>query len=184
MRRRRESNRRVVSELDAQATGTTFAFPLAEERRLAKMVLLVDRDLDCGQAIAAVLRRSGDVVHVVRNRSQALQLLRRWRFTLAIVDLFVDGGGLELAREIARQVPRVMLCLGAALPEDELLEAALGFPVHRKSALPDLLKDPFASSSGEESAPTHRGSRRPLPAASGLAPAPGAHVRGRQRRSH
>ena len=149
------------------------------------MVLLVDRDLDCGQAIAAVLRRSGDVVHVVRNRSQALQLLRRWRFTLAIVDLFVDGGGLELARELARQVPRVMLCLGASLPEDELLEAALGFPVHRKSALPDLLKDPFASSSGEESVPTHRGSRRPLPVANGPAPAPGAHVRGRPpRRSH
>jgi CheY-like chemotaxis protein len=148
------------------------------------MVLLVDRDLDCGHAMAAVLRRSGDVVHVVRNRHQALQLLKRWRFTLAIVDLFVDGGGLELARELARQVPRVMLCLGASLPEDELLEAALGFPVHRKSALPSLLRDPFASSSGEASAGTRRGSRRPLPGASGTVPVPCAPDRGRQRRSH
>jgi CheY-like chemotaxis protein len=148
------------------------------------MVLLVDRDLDCGQAIAAVLRRSGDVVHVVRNRSQALQLLRRWRFTLAIIDLFVDGGGLELAREISRQVPQVMLCLGASMPEDELLEAALGFPVHRKSVLPELLRDPFASSNGGASAATPRGSRRPLPVASEPSPAPGAHARGRQRRSH
>jgi len=148
------------------------------------MVLLVDRDLECGQAIAAVLRRSGDVVYVVRNRSQALQLLKRWRFTLAIVDLFVDGGGLELARELSRQVPRVMLCMGAAMPEDELLEAALGFPVHRKAALPELLKDPFASSSDEASAGTHRGSRRPLRVANEPAPAPCAHVRGRQRRSH
>ena len=148
------------------------------------MVLLVDRDLECGQAMAALLRRSGDVVHVVRNRSQALQMLKRWPFHLAIIDLFVDGGGLELARELAHQVPRVMLCLGASLPEDELLEAALGFPVHRKAVLPALLRDPFASSSGAASGPTHRGSRLPGSAANGPLPTPAAPVRGRHRRSH
>ncbi len=148
------------------------------------MVLLVDRDLDCGHAMATLLRRNGDVVHVARNRHQAFQLLRRWRFTLAIVDLFVDGGGLELAREISRHVPRVMLCLGAALSDEELLEAALGFPVHRKVMLPALLKDPSASSNGAGSEATRPELLLPLPDANGPAPVPCVLGRGRQRRSH
>jgi CheY-like chemotaxis protein len=148
------------------------------------MVLLVDRDLDCGHAMAALLRRTGDVVHVARNRQQALQLLKRWSFTLAIVDLFVDGGGLELAREISRQVPRVMLCLGASLSEDELLEAALGFPVHRKAQLPTVLRDPSASSSGARSAARRQELQLPLPDASEPAPTPCVPGRGRPRRSH
>ncbi len=148
------------------------------------MVLLVDRDLETGQALAAVLRRNGDEVVVVRNRAHALQALRRLRFDLAIVDLFVDGGGAELARDLARHVPRVMLSFGTALESEELLEAALGFPVHRKAALPALLTIPDASSTGEGYAARHRGSRLPVRGASGLPPALALRARVRSRRSH
>lgn len=148
------------------------------------MVLLVDRDAQTGQALAAILRRNGDVVHVVRNRSQALYALRRQRFDLAIVDLFVDGGGAELARDLAHRVPRVMLCLGTVLQDEDIIEAALGFPVHRKAALPAVLTDPGASSNGGAFSARCRGSRPPGPAASGPPPGPSPRGRGRSGRSH
>jgi hypothetical protein len=76
---------------------------------------------------------------VARTRAQALQAARRRPYDLAVVDLFLRGGGAELARDLARSVPQLYLSLGARLVEDEILEAALGFPVCRKSALPGLL---------------------------------------------
>jgi CheY-like chemotaxis protein len=148
------------------------------------MVLLVDRDTRTGHALAAVLRRGGDVVHVASNRAQAHAALKRLRFDLAVVDLFAEGGGVELARDLARQVPQVVLSLGAILSEEELIEAALGFPVHRKAALPALLTGQGASSSGGASGARRRGSRRPEHAANGPAPTPVAHAPHRSRRSH
>jgi hypothetical protein len=64
---------------------------------------------------------------------------RRTAFDLAIVDLFVEGGGVELARELSRHVPRLLLTLGMGMKQEEVLEAALGFPVHRKAQLPSVL---------------------------------------------
>jgi DNA-binding response OmpR family regulator len=100
--------------------------------------LLVESDEGCGRSLAVVLRRQGNRVHVARTRAQALQAARRRPYDLAVVDLFLRGGGAELARDLARSVPRLYLSFGARLQEDELLEAALGFPVLRKSALPGL----------------------------------------------
>jgi len=106
----------------------------------SRSILLVESDEGCGRSLAVVLRRQGDRVHVARTRAQALQAARRRPYDLAVVDLFLRGGGAELARDLARSVPRLYLSLGARLEEDEILEAALGFPVYRKAALPGLLR--------------------------------------------
>jgi CheY-like chemotaxis protein len=107
--------------------------------RRGQSVLVVDSDATYARALAALLRRSGVRVRLARTRAQALLLSRRHRFDLAVVDLFLGGGGVELARELSRRVPRLLLSLGARMGGQELLEAALGFPVRRKVALPSLL---------------------------------------------
>lgn len=154
---------------------------------MERIVLLVDADPSYGRTLAALLRRQGDVVEVVSTRSAALGAARRRRFDLAIVDLFVDGGGAELARSLARRVPVLVLSFGARLHEDELLEAALGFPVRRKTALPALLgaaalTGPGASSSDAACAATRRAARPPSRAASAPARAQPSRWRGRDRR--
>jgi len=63
-------------------------------------VLLVDADPAFGRALALILRRQGARVCLVRNRSQALRAVRRKPFEVAVVDLFVAGGGLELDNEL------------------------------------------------------------------------------------
>ena len=141
---------------------------------MGRTILLVEGDRDCGLALAKLLRRQGDRVRVAHTRAQALLEARRKPFDVAIVDLFVRGGGVELARELSRQVPRLYLSLGAKLGREELLEAALGFPVHRKANLPALLRGRGGSGSGRATA-----ARQPHPGATPRAGAlPG---RGRRR---
>ena len=106
------------------------------------MVLLVESDARCGQALARLARRSGDRVRLVRTPGAAMAAAQRESFDLAVVDLFVKGGGVVLARRLTRRVPRVYLSVGARLLTDELVEAAIGFPVLRKAELPGLLALP------------------------------------------
>jgi DNA-binding response OmpR family regulator len=113
--------------------------------RAGQSVLVVDSDAEYGRSLAMLLRRAGIRVRLARTRAQALQAARRGRFDLAVVDLFLGGGGVELARELSRRVPRLLLSLGARMGGDELLEAVLGFPVRRKVAIPGLLGGPKAA---------------------------------------
>ena len=55
------------------------------------------------------------------------------------MDLFVKGGGVDLARRLTPRLKRVYLSVGPKLLTDELLETAIGFPVLRKRDLPDLV---------------------------------------------
>jgi CheY-like chemotaxis protein len=147
-------------------------------------LLLVDSDAACGRAIARVLRQQGSRVQLCRTRAQAVAAARRQRFDCAIVDLFVDGGGVELARLLARQVPRVILSLGMGLEQDEILEIALGFPVHRKAKVPALLglsRVPGGASNDRASAATLRESPPPSLAATAPSPAPRVRAHGRGR---
>jgi CheY-like chemotaxis protein len=159
--------------------GRCFVFALMHSSR---MVLLVDPDAACGRALAALLRRQGDRVRVVRTPSQALSAVDRDQYDLGIVDLFVDGGGVELARQLQQRVPRLLLSLGARLGPDELLEAAVGFSVHHKAELPGLLRAPAAASNGRASLATRPAAPRPFDDASGPAPRPVARGRRRARR--
>ena len=81
-------------------------------------------------------------MRVVRTSGQALLAAGRAPYDLAVVDLLVRGGGVELARKLARQVPSLYLSVGAQLLGDEILEAAFGFPILRKARMPTLLARP------------------------------------------
>lgn len=106
--------------------------------RPVRMILLVEPDEGCGRALACLVRRGGDRLRLVRTARAAVSAVRRDEYDFALVDLSVKGGGVDLARRLARRVPRVYLSVGARLLTDELVEAALGFPVVRKRDLPDL----------------------------------------------
>ena len=108
--------------------------------RPARRVLLVESDAGCGQALARLVRRSGDRVRLVRTPGAALAAAQRESFDLAVVDLLVQGGGVDLARRLTRRVSRVYLTVGARLLTDELLEAAIGFPVLRKRDVPGMVR--------------------------------------------
>ena len=110
------------------------------------MILLVESDVGCGEALARLVRRTGDRVRLVRTPRAALVAARREAFDLAVVDLFVKGGGVDLARRLTRRVSRVYLSVGPRLLTDELLEAAIGFPVLRKRDLPNRFAWPPARS--------------------------------------
>lgn len=149
--------------------------------RARRSILLVEDDPGYAQALCLVLRRQGDSVEVARGRSEALDATRKRDYDLAVVDLFARGGGTELARELSDRVRHLVLSHGAELPKEELLEAALGFPVCRKATLPALLTGRGASSSGKASAAKRRAARRPAPDANGSSRAPRARGRRRAR---
>ena len=106
--------------------------------RPARAILLVESDAECGQALARLVRRNGDRVRLVRTPGAATAAAQRESFDFAVVDLLVKGGGVALARRLTPRVQRVYLSFGARLLSDELLEAAIGFPVLRKAELPGL----------------------------------------------
>lgn len=107
--------------------------------RPARQILLVESDAGCGRALARLVGRGGARVRLVRTPGAAVAAARRESFDLAVVDLFVKGGGVDLARRLTRRVPRVYLSIGARLLGDELIEAAIGFPVLRKRDVPGLM---------------------------------------------
>ena len=107
-----------------------------------RSILLVEPDVACGRALGEVLRRGGDRVRIVRTASQALLAVGREEYDLAVVDLLVRGGGVELARKLAGRVRRLYLSVGARLVGEELIETALGFPVLRKARVWTLLTAP------------------------------------------
>ncbi len=109
---------------------------------LSRAILLVEPDVACGRALAEVLRRGGDRVRVVRTGAQAVQAAARQSYDLAVVDLLIRGGGVELARKLSRRVPRLYLSVGARFLGDEILETALGFPVVLKARVHAQLARP------------------------------------------
>jgi hypothetical protein len=107
--------------------------------RPARAILLVESDAGCGQALARLVRRGGDRVRLVRTPGAALAAAQRESFDVAVVDLFVKGGGVDLARRHTPPLKRVYLSVGPRLLTEELLEAAIGFPVLHKRDLPRLV---------------------------------------------
>jgi DNA-binding response OmpR family regulator len=110
--------------------------------RPARRILLVESDAGCGQVLARLVRRGGDQVRLVRTPGAAVAAAQRESFDLAVVDLLVRGGGVDLARRLTCRVSRVYLTVGARLLTDELVEAAIGFPVLRKRDVVGLMGPP------------------------------------------
>ena len=103
-------------------------------------VLVVDADRDYARALSLLLRREGYRVRVARTRAQALFVAAQEHFDLAIVDLFLGGGGADLARLLTGRVGKLFLSLAPKLARTDVLEASDGFPVVRKALLPFCLK--------------------------------------------
>jgi hypothetical protein len=78
-------------------------------------------------------------VRLTRTARAALAAAERETFDMAVVDLLVPGGGVDLGRTLSRHVPRLYLSIGARMLPEEIVEMALGFPVLRKAAVPELL---------------------------------------------
>ena len=102
-------------------------------------LLLVEPDAAHGRVQARLLTRLGYAVRLVQTRQAALRAIRRRRYAVVVVDLFLPGGAPQLARRLAPRVGRLVLCVGPNLARSEVLRAAGGFPVHRKRALTRVL---------------------------------------------
>ena len=105
----------------------------------SRAILLVESDAECGRALARLLRRNGHRVRLARTARAACAAAERETFDMAVVDLLVPGGGVDLGRALSRRVPRLYLSIGARMLPEEIVEMALGFPVLRKAAVPDLV---------------------------------------------
>jgi len=106
---------------------------------VSQSILLVESDTEWGQALARLLRRNGHRVRLTRSARAALTAAGKETFDVAVVDLLVPGGGVDLGRRLSGHVLRLYLSVGAHLLPEEIIEVALGFPVLRKSAVPGLL---------------------------------------------
>jgi CheY-like chemotaxis protein len=132
-----------------------------------RTVLLVESDVRCGQALARLLRRDGHRVRLVRTARAAAGAVDRQAFDLAVVDLLLPGGGVDLGRRLSRRVPCLYLSVGPRLLPEEIVEMALGFPVLRKASVPELVGGrPHGSAAsakpkGRKTRPARRGSSRP-----------------------
>ncbi len=124
-----------LTPLPSVRSGLVRGLLWSRDVRPARAILLVESDAGCGQALARLVRRSGDRVRLVRTPGAAVAAAQRESYDMAVVDLFVKGGGVDLARRLTRRVPRVYLSVGARMLTDELLEAVIGFPVLRKRDL-------------------------------------------------
>lgn len=129
--------------------------------KLACSVLLVEPDPECGKAMSRVLRRRGHLVRLARTARAATSAAARGTFDMAVVDLLVPGGGVELARRLSRRVPRLYLSVGARLLPGEIVEAAVGFPVLRKAAVPRLVGGPAPSFARRRRASSPSVAKRP-----------------------
>jgi hypothetical protein len=102
-------------------------------------------------------------VRVVRTARAATAAVQREEFDLAVVDLLLAGGGADLGRRLSRRVPRLYLSVGARLLPEEIVEVALGFPVLRKVAVPDLVGARLNGASSRPRAAESRARRRRAP---------------------
>ena len=64
----------------------------------SRAILLVESDTECGRALARLLRRNGHHVRLTRTARAALAAAERETFDMAVVDLLVPGGGVDLGR--------------------------------------------------------------------------------------
>ncbi len=89
-------------------------------------ILHVDDDPDIRLLISASLHEFGYVVATAGTNAEALELAKRLKFDLCILDVRLpDGNGIELCQNILVLQPKVPVLYYSAYASDEEQEAAL-----------------------------------------------------------
>jgi len=89
-------------------------------------ILHVDDDPDIRLLISASLQDFGYFVATAGTKVEALELAKRWKFDLSILDVRLpDGTGIELCQEILQLQPKIPVLYYSAYASDEEQEAAL-----------------------------------------------------------
>jgi DNA-binding NtrC family response regulator len=102
-------------------------------------VLLVEDDIDLGDAIASSLKRRGLDVRTVPSASSALGVLQRVRPRVAVLDHNLPGeSGLALAERIHRILPDlpIILMSGGAVEQDRQALEKVGIRVFVNKPVP------------------------------------------------
>jgi CheY-like chemotaxis protein len=99
----------------------------ADKRVMTKArILHVDDDPDIRLMISASLQDLGYTVATAGNKAEALQLAKKLKFDLCILDVRLpDGTGIELCKKIHKLQPKVPTLYYSAYASDEEQEAAL-----------------------------------------------------------
>ena len=85
-----------------------------------RTILLVDDETSVQEVVRAYLEQAGFTVHVAGNGADGLELARRVRPALIVLDLMLpDIGGEEVCKEIRRRSDVPVLMLTAKAGEDE-----------------------------------------------------------------
>jgi CheY-like chemotaxis protein len=110
------------------------------------MILLAERDRYAADLVEYLLRTEGYEIFLAFDPAEALSSLTERRPQLAIVELMIAGGGLELCADLARSGDTPVLALSALdLAEEALAAGASAFvpkpinPLQLVSAVKDLL---------------------------------------------
>jgi CheY-like chemotaxis protein len=89
-------------------------------------ILHVDDDPDIRLLISASLQDFGYFVATAGTKAEAMELAKRWKFDLSILDVRLpDGTGIELCQEILHLQPKIPVLYYSAYASDEEQEAAL-----------------------------------------------------------
>jgi CheY-like chemotaxis protein len=98
----------------------------AQSAAVKSRILHVDDDPDIRLLISASLQQFGYVVATAGTNSEALELAKRIKFDLAILDVRLpDGSGIELCQKINVLQPKVPVVYYSAYASDEEQESAL-----------------------------------------------------------
>jgi CheY-like chemotaxis protein len=119
----------------AAAAARTPAAPALQRNGNACRVLIVDDYLDAADSMATLLKIEGQEVSVAQDGHQAIELARKFRPDLVLLDIGLPGiSGFEVAK-ILRKTPETRDCLLVALSgygqaEDHRLSDEAGFDRH------------------------------------------------------
>ena len=92
-----------------------------------KKVLVVDADVDYANSIGNVLSKAGANLQIAHNTKNALELLRKFKPEVVIIDIRLDGrngidGGLSLIKEFRNIIPELFCIVATSYPDSRLGE--------------------------------------------------------------
>jgi len=92
-----------------------------------KRILLVEDEILIRSSLARALRKDGYVISEAKDHTEALENLKKERYDLAIVDLYLEDGmhGLNLLPQIHQWSPQAKIIAISAFGTSEVKEAAM-----------------------------------------------------------